>query len=160
VRICDNGADNSDTESNACRTNCTSPRCGDNVVDDAPPNLENCDDGNQLDGDDCPATCKLPMILSPRLILGKGFCEDQPQKIELREGGTDRDITNAPDVTYEWVNSWLEQTVLNAVLQQVADYLKSKTWEKVPDLKVATIEVVRDAGEVRFTAGDAGIGLN
>ncbi|MBP1686033.1 MAG: Cna domain protein, partial [Deltaproteobacteria bacterium] len=157
---CDNGADNSDTESNACRTNCTSPRCGDNVVDDGPPNLENCDDGNQVDGDDCPATCKLPMVLSPRLILGKGFCEDQPQKIELREGGTNRDITNAADVTYEWVNSWLEQTVLNAALTQVTDYLKSKTSVKVPDLKVATIEVVKDAGEVRFTAGDAGIGLN
>jgi len=156
---CDDGADNSDTESNVCRTDCTAPRCGDNVVDDGEPNYEDCDDGNTIDGDDCPANCKLPMILSPRLILGKGLCEDQPQKIELRESGTNIDITSAPDVEYEWVHGIIETSVLNTILSQVKDYLKDRIDIK-PDLKTAKIDVVKDAGEVRFTAGEEGIGLN
>lgn len=155
---CDDGADNSDTESNACRTDCTLPRCGDNVVDDGPPNYEDCDDGNRIDGDDCPTTCKLPMVLSPRLVLGKGLCADQPQKLELREAGTNRDITTAPDVTYEWVKNEAEQTVLNGLLKTATGYLKEKAGVNIPDLKMATIEVVN--GEVRFAAGKAGIGVN
>jgi len=46
--ICDDGAANSDTEPNACRTTCTLPSCGDGVVDDD----EACDDSN-LGGSTC-----------------------------------------------------------------------------------------------------------
>jgi hypothetical protein len=42
---CDDGADNSDTERDACRTDCTEARCGDGVVDSD----EDCDDGNAVD---------------------------------------------------------------------------------------------------------------
>jgi len=45
---CDDGAANSDTEPDACRTDCTTAWCGDGVVDSA----EYCD-GNNLDGETC-----------------------------------------------------------------------------------------------------------
>ena len=38
---CDDGAANSDTIPNACRTDCSEPSCGDGVIDDG----EQCDDG-------------------------------------------------------------------------------------------------------------------
>jgi cysteine-rich repeat protein len=50
---CDKGKRNSDTAADMCRTNCTLPICGDNVVDAN----ETCDDGNTLDGDGCPSSC-------------------------------------------------------------------------------------------------------
>ncbi len=53
---CDEGASNSDSEPNACRTTCTLPRCGDGVQDDT----EDCDDGNALDNDDCTNNCTRP----------------------------------------------------------------------------------------------------
>ena len=43
---CDDGGDNSDINPDACRVNCTSPRCGDAVVDTSLGEI--CDDG--LDG--------------------------------------------------------------------------------------------------------------
>lgn len=45
---CDDGAANSDTEPNACRTDCTLPSCGDGVVDDD----EACE-GSNLNGATC-----------------------------------------------------------------------------------------------------------
>ena len=53
---CDQGESNSDTEPDACRTDCTLPSCGDGVVDTG----EGCDDGNNTDGDGCRADCMLP----------------------------------------------------------------------------------------------------
>ena len=52
---CDDGADNSDTAPDACRTACVLAWCGDGVFDSA----ESCDDGNNLDGDGCSATCEV-----------------------------------------------------------------------------------------------------
>ncbi|MBA3547365.1 MAG: hypothetical protein H0T76_12835, partial [Nannocystis sp.] len=51
---CDNGAGNSDSLPDACRTNCLPARCGDFVLDSA----ESCDDGNQFGGDGCGPTCQ------------------------------------------------------------------------------------------------------
>ena len=51
---CDDGAANSDTEPDACRTTCLLPWCGDAVSDSA----EACDDGNALGGDGCTPTCE------------------------------------------------------------------------------------------------------
>ncbi len=45
---CDDGTQNSDTEPNRCRTDCTAPRCGDGVADTG----EECD-GLDLRGEDC-----------------------------------------------------------------------------------------------------------
>ncbi|HEV8323212.1 MAG TPA: hypothetical protein VG389_16470 [Myxococcota bacterium] len=64
---CDDGAANSDTTPDACRTSCRLPRCGDDVQDTG----EACDDGNpDLDGDGlinsdalpdhCRSMCVLP----------------------------------------------------------------------------------------------------
>eukprot|EP01097_Dermamoeba_algensis_P003161 TRINITY_DN2268_c0_g1_i1.p1 TRINITY_DN2268_c0_g1~~TRINITY_DN2268_c0_g1_i1.p1 ORF type:complete len:857 (-),score=254.91 TRINITY_DN2268_c0_g1_i1:197-2767(-) len=52
---CDNGPRNSNTLPNSCRVGCLLPRCGDGVVDS---NYgEQCDDGNNFNGDGCTATC-------------------------------------------------------------------------------------------------------
>ena len=51
---CDAGPNNSDSQPDACRTSCTPARCGDLVLD----SLEQCDDGNQVGGDGCGATCQ------------------------------------------------------------------------------------------------------
>ena len=50
---CDTGVDNSDTEPDACRTDCSLAGCGDGVADAG----ETCDDGNFDPGDGCEATC-------------------------------------------------------------------------------------------------------
>lgn len=68
---CDDGANNSDTAPNACRTDCTNPSCGDGVVDDQ----EGCDDGNQIDDDACRADCTLPVCGDGLLSTGEG-CDD------------------------------------------------------------------------------------
>lgn len=51
---CDLGADNSNSPGATCRTDCSSARCGDQVVDP----IERCDDGNRVDGDGCNRLCQ------------------------------------------------------------------------------------------------------
>jgi len=46
---CDDGEQNSDSDPDACRTNCRLPYCGDGVVDTG----ESCDDHNTVDPDFC-----------------------------------------------------------------------------------------------------------
>jgi cysteine-rich repeat protein len=53
---CDDGDDNSDSNPDACRTNCREPGCGDGVVDAA----ETCDDQNTMETDGCLSTCVVP----------------------------------------------------------------------------------------------------
>ncbi len=50
---CDNGRNNSDTISNACRTDCTLADCGDGVTDSG----EECDEGRQ-NHDEIPGACR------------------------------------------------------------------------------------------------------
>ncbi len=50
---CDDGAANSDTLPDACRTDCLLPSCGDGVTDAG----EACDDGETWGGDGCDPTC-------------------------------------------------------------------------------------------------------
>ena len=52
---CDQGAANSDTAPDACRTDCREAYCGDAVVDTA----ETCDDGNASGGDGCTSSCEV-----------------------------------------------------------------------------------------------------
>lgn len=67
--ICDEGLDNSDTEPDACREDCTLPICGDGVAD--PSNDESCDDGNPVALDGCTPACVLE-------FCGDGIVNDQP----------------------------------------------------------------------------------
>ena len=57
--LCDNGTSNSDTQPNACRTDCRSAYCGDSVVDTG----EECDDGgsNRNEPNSCRPDCTLPV---------------------------------------------------------------------------------------------------
>jgi len=57
---CDDGAANSDATPDACRTDCTRPRCGDGVVDGG----EACDDGNTASCDGCSAHCTVEVGLT------------------------------------------------------------------------------------------------
>ncbi len=50
---CDDGDANSDTEANACRSDCTLPSCGDGVTDGG----EACDDGGPTG--ECTSECEL-----------------------------------------------------------------------------------------------------
>ena len=64
IEECDDGLENSDTEPDACRTDCSFPRCGDGVVDvsghplDQNFRFEECDDGPR-NSDFMPDACRL-----------------------------------------------------------------------------------------------------
>jgi cysteine-rich repeat protein len=51
--LCDDGAANSDTTPDACRTTCVPAACGDGVQDSD----ETCDDGNTVSADGCSSVC-------------------------------------------------------------------------------------------------------
>lgn len=74
TEACDEGANNFDTVSNACRTNCQLPFCGDGVIDAA----EGCDDGNSIDNDTCRNNCSIPTCGDGvlQMIMGEE-CDDQ-----------------------------------------------------------------------------------
>jgi len=61
---CDDGIENSDSEPNGCRSDCSKARCGDGVQDSG----EQCDDGNASDEDSCLGSCVLN-------VCGDGFLD-------------------------------------------------------------------------------------
>lgn len=68
---CDNGASNSDTTPDACRTTCVSPSCGDNIIDSG----EACDDGGDsvVCNADCTIkTCGNGVVETPEACDGDG----------------------------------------------------------------------------------------
>jgi len=119
------------------------PYCGDGNVDSGPPLFEDCDDGNNDDGDGCPANCKFGIILSPRLVIGLGEC-DGPRPVEVHEVGSGIDITGDPDVSYKWIDNGLER----ALADQVLAYLSSRVLRGAIELRVADINVAN--GFVEF----------
>lgn len=68
---CDDGDRNDDGAPDACRTDCTPPRCGDGVVDAG----EACDDGNDVDDDGCSTVCRTPGCPDGVLQVGEE-CDD------------------------------------------------------------------------------------
>ncbi|MBI5500679.1 MAG: hypothetical protein HY907_10595 [Deltaproteobacteria bacterium] len=68
---CDDGSGNSDTEPDACRTDCTAATCGDAVTDTG----EACDDGNTIDDDECTNACALATCGNGTLDAGEA-CDD------------------------------------------------------------------------------------
>lgn len=75
---CDDGLLNSDTEPDACRTDCRLPRCGDSVVDSG----EACDDGNNANEDGCSFSCVIE------------FCGDG-----ITQGGLNEDCDDGNNVS-------------------------------------------------------------
>ncbi len=70
---CDKGDDNSDTQPNACRTDCREAYCGDGVEDEG----EECDDGNNVNEDFCSADCKIERCGDGIIQMGLGEeCDD------------------------------------------------------------------------------------
>lgn len=65
---CDDGDGNSDSEPNACRTDCTNPGCGDGVLDSG----EDCDDGNTVGGDGCGPGCLFEVCGNDYVDLATG----------------------------------------------------------------------------------------
>ncbi len=69
---CDDGAQNSNTDADACRTNCQNPRCGDFVTDSG----EQCDDGDSVDTNVCKNDCT-PNICGDNIVnAGVEQCDD------------------------------------------------------------------------------------
>ncbi len=69
---CDDGAANSDTAPDACRTDCSSPSCGDSVADSG----EQCDDGNGSDTDACKNDCSNNVCGDAVVYNGVEACDD------------------------------------------------------------------------------------
>jgi cysteine-rich repeat protein len=69
--VCDNGALNSDTAPDACRTDCTLPSCGDGITD--PGRGEDCEPPNVLS---CDANCQEISICGDGLTTGDEECDD------------------------------------------------------------------------------------
>ncbi|TVQ99889.1 MAG: hypothetical protein EA398_11850 [Deltaproteobacteria bacterium] len=79
---CDDGEANSDRLPNACRTDCTLPRCGDGVIDDG----EQCDDGD-ANGPDAP--CSEACTINPQAACaGNGAVTDLLEVAAEQEDGS------------------------------------------------------------------------
>lgn len=65
---CDDGAQNTDTMPDGCRTSCAFPTCGDGVTDAG----EQCDDGNHTSGDQCSSSCRWESVVQG----STAFCGD------------------------------------------------------------------------------------
>ena len=72
---CDDGADNSDSDPDACRSTCTLPSCGDGVADSD----ESCDDSNGVGGDGCTPLCT---VEDGELELEPNDSPDEAQQLE------------------------------------------------------------------------------
>lgn len=76
---CDEGAENSDSAPNRCRTSCKIPTCGDGVLDEA----EACDDGNLDPDDGCNPDCGVEPRPSCKQYLADGANVDGIYELDL-----------------------------------------------------------------------------
>ncbi len=81
---CDEGTANSDSAPDACRSDCTEPRCGDGVVDSG----EACDDGNRNGCDGCGPACTVEVGVACGDGVHAGACGE-----ECDDGGANSDVT-------------------------------------------------------------------
>ena len=82
---CDEGAANSDTAPDTCRTTCESPSCGDAVIDSG----EACDDGNLRSDDGCSPGCAVEVCGDGVAQPGLGEQCDDGNTVD-RDGCTNR----------------------------------------------------------------------
>ncbi len=92
---CDDGAANSNTTPDACRTDCTLPRCGDGVADLA--HGEECDDGNDQQCDGCTPWCTREI----GLVCGDGARVPGCTAEQCDDGNTVVGDGCSPDCTLE-----------------------------------------------------------
>ena len=88
---CDNGEENAD-EPNLCRLDCQLPTCGDDIIDDAEPYEEVCDDGalnNDRAPNACREDCSLPYCGDGVVDNGSPYFEE----CEVDAGGEDDPCT-------------------------------------------------------------------
>jgi len=94
---CDDGAANSDSTVDACRTDCRSAYCGDGIVDTG----ETCDDGNTDDSDACSNTCTVPSSPPPPPpgppSCGNGVIETGESCDDGNASNTDACLTDCTD---------------------------------------------------------------
>jgi len=89
---CDDGDDNSDTEADACRTDCTFATCGDGVVDED----EECDDG--IDNARIPDACRLDCTLP---TCGDGIVDSGEQCDDGDDNGPDGECSDVCEINVE-----------------------------------------------------------
>ncbi len=113
---CDDGAANSDSAPDACRTNCINPFCGDGVQDTS----EECDDGNNETGDGCREDCTIlgcgDGIGDSEVFVNDGVLSffidtyeaSRPDADSVLPGVAEHRACSSPD-KQPWVNvSWTE----------------------------------------------------
>ena len=83
---CDDGDANANTP-NACRTDCTNPDCGDQIVDNAAPYNEECDDGNGDDTDGCTSACMVAVALICQPCSSNQACGGRGNSCVVLEDG-------------------------------------------------------------------------
>jgi cysteine-rich repeat protein len=91
---CDDGAQNSNTRADACRTDCTRARCGDGVVDAG----ETCDDGNRSEEDTCRNDCTptpIPGRCGDGTINAGEQCDDGRRNSDTLSDACRTDCTRA-----------------------------------------------------------------
>ena len=112
---CDNADSNSDTEPNACRSNCTNARCGDGVIDSG--NRENCDDGRD-NTEDCTygeMGCSVCSTMCMRVQGNTSFCGDGDTDLDNGEQCDDGNT-----ITEVCAYSEMSCTVCSATCQRVS----------------------------------------
>lgn len=90
---CDDGTSNSDSQPDACRTDCTLPICGDSVVDSG----EECDDGGTTPGDGCSAICEIEegTITITKVVENNGVGTLSAGDFQMEIDGVDEDQNTA-----------------------------------------------------------------
>jgi MYXO-CTERM domain-containing protein len=94
VETCDDGAGNSDSAADACRTDCRPAGCGDSVTDSG----EDCDDGNVSDADACTSTCTWAPSVDG---------DEQPSDCGCRVGAAPRPHTGVGLLVLAFAAAWL-----------------------------------------------------
>ncbi len=87
---CDEGAANSDSVPDACRSDCREAYCGDGVTDTG----EACDDGNNSSGDGCSADCLSDESCGNGIVDSGEECDDASDNADVPDATCRTDCTN------------------------------------------------------------------
>jgi cysteine-rich repeat protein len=104
---CDEGEANSDSEPDACRTDCSLPRCGDGVHDQG----EACDDGDGWGGDGCSDRCQ-----------EEGLLESEPNDESASATALDPDTTVWAALPADDVDCYAVEVAKNQAITATTDH--------------------------------------